>query len=103
MKTPFIQDQTNFKDTYDETKDGTIFNAFAAAALRFGHTILHRNVGQMDADFNLLNVDNLENNFFQPDIYHSQNGTGHHNVLRWATSTKCPMADRCAGRSYNYN
>ncbi|XP_052793289.1 myeloperoxidase-like [Mya arenaria] len=88
-----------YKDTYKSTTDATVINAVAGAAFRYGHTILNRGTGQMDINFNLLLLDDLANNFFKPNIYHSYNGTGHHNVLRWATSERCPLLDRKVERS----
>ncbi len=61
-------------DGYDPQCDPSIANAFAAAAYRFGHTLIQSDLEMRDAKNRMFKVINLQNVFFNPDNFYEEPG-----------------------------
>lgn len=62
---------------YDQSVDATIPNSFAAAAYRFGHSLVREELDRLDENFRRLSIGplNLNQAFFNPVAYFQSGGT----------------------------
>ena len=83
-----------FRDTYNSSVDATISNSFAAAVLRFGHTLIGRHIGRVNKINKHMTRSGLENHFFNPNLYHENDEYGLEEILRWMALMKSPKSDQ---------
>lgn len=83
-----------YRDTYKASVDASVTNDFGIA-FRYGHSNIHNIIGMAEGlDNNILKIENLADNFFNPTLYHKYQGTGHERVIQWTVATACPFTDR---------
>ncbi|XP_052792688.1 peroxidasin homolog pxn-2-like [Mya arenaria] len=88
----------SYRDTYNPDVDATVINAFASAAMRYGHSLVHKNISMMDAaHVETMPPEKLDDHFFKVALYHSNENDGYayHHILRWTMDIKCPRMDGC--------
>ncbi|XP_053373326.1 peroxidase-like [Mercenaria mercenaria] len=82
-------------DTYNESMDATVFNAFSTAAFRFGHSLIPQALSMVDFDFSpKRKAEELKNHFFKADLYHTYNKLGIEYLLMGMANSPCPRFDR---------
>ncbi|XP_052794045.1 myeloperoxidase-like [Mya arenaria] len=89
-------DRCSYRDTYNPDVDATVINAFASAAMRYGHSLVHKNISMMDAaHVETMPPEKLDDHFFKVALYHSNENDGfaYHHILRWTMDIKCPRMD----------
>lgn len=81
--------------------DPTLTNSFGAAILRYGHSLVPDKIALANVDDGLVFLEeDLKDNFFDPDFYHTNGDEGTDNLLKWQSTKRCPLSDRSTIKNY---
>ncbi|XP_052245644.1 peroxidase-like [Dreissena polymorpha] len=84
----------SYRDTYNPSVDASIINGFGVAVMRYGHTLIHRNISMVDTNMgSMMTPDDLSNHFFKVGLYHSHDDKGYKHMLRWISTERLPLFD----------
>ena len=79
---------------YDPSVDATMFNAFGAAAYRFGHSLVRSTLAHSNANFQTETVFQGANTFNRPLTIWQPNQEGPERFARWMTVVPKERSDR---------
>lgn len=88
-----LSTNSGFNDVYSSSIDASIRNGFAVGAYRFGHSQVVKEQSLLADDYTTLTVNKLEENFFNPHILQTNNGSNIEDLARWLTYTPSMKVD----------
>ena len=84
---------------YDPSVDATMFNAFGAAAYRFGHSLVRNTLAHSNANFQTEMVFEGSRSFGRPLTIWQPNQEGTERYARWMTTVPQERSDRFVSNS----
>lgn len=79
---------------YNPKADASVWNAFAGAAMRFGHSQIHDTIGSANMDRSIRAKTDLAGEFFNTRTIHDKKHFGADGIARWMTVEPNGRMDR---------